>query len=73
MGDLVVMIYMISSNVICSMKSPRGLVQDVNTTLVGVYVVESIYQKLSMMVVKTKLSFFLFFIFFGLSRWLRNR
>ena len=25
------------------------------------------------MVVKTKLSFFLFFIFFGLSRWLRNR
>lgn len=25
------------------MKSPRGLVQDVNTTLVGVYVVESIY------------------------------
>ena len=43
MGDLVVMIYMISSNVIYSMKSPRGLVQDVNTTLVGVYVVESIY------------------------------
>lgn len=75
MGDLVVMIYMISSNVIYSMKSPRGLVQDVNTTLVGVYVVESIYiyQKLSMMVVRTKLSFFLFFIFFGLSRWLRNR
>lgn len=32
-----------------------------------------IYQKLSMMVVRTKLSFFLFFIFFGLSRWLRNR
>ena len=77
MGDLVILIciyiYMISSNVIYSMKSPRGLVQEVNTTLVGVYVVESIYQKLSMMVTKTILSFFLFFVFFGLSRWLRNR